>query len=62
MKALLWIVILGCTAGIAAVLWAIARREAARRREAEERSAQFLAEAVGNRRAKAKTPDTAARD
>lgn len=62
MKALLWIVIIGCIAGIAAVLWAIARREAARRREAEARSAQFLADAVGNLRARAKAPETAARD
>lgn len=62
MKALVWLAIIACLLGIPAVLWAIARREAARRRESEARSAALLAESVAQLRAKAKAPDTAARD
>jgi len=52
MKALLWLVILACLAGIGVVLWLIARKQAMRRRESESRSAAVLAEAAQALRAK----------
>jgi len=52
MKALLWLIALACLAGIAVVLWLIARRQAMRRRESESRSAAVLAEAMDAHRAK----------
>ena len=54
MKALLWLVILACLAGIGVVLWLTARKQAMRRRESESRSAAVLAEAVEAIRTKQK--------
>jgi hypothetical protein len=53
MKALLWLVVPACLAGIAVVLWRIARRQAMRRRESELRRTEMLAEAMDAIRTKA---------
>jgi hypothetical protein len=61
-KALVWLVIVGCVIGIAIALWAIARREARRRAESEARSAAMLGDAMQAMRAKARTPEPGAPD